>query len=139
VLDRARTEFTDAVIRPALAAPRGEPRVHALFEHWLISGRVRMPGGCLFVKAATEFDEQAGPVRDQLVRGHRDLQDAIAQMFRTGISEGHFRADADPEQFASDLNGVMLAFYQANRLLSDPTAETRARTAVDALLHAARA
>ena len=49
------------------------------------------------------------------------------------------RADADPEQFASDLNGVMLAFYQANRLLSDPTAETRARTAVDALLRAARA
>jgi AcrR family transcriptional regulator len=139
VLDRARTEFTDAVIRPALAAPRGEPRVRALFEHWMISGRVRMPGGCLFVKAATEFDEQAGPVRDQLVRGHRDLQDAIAQMFRTGISEGHFRADADPEQFASDLNGVMLAFYQANRLLSDPTAETRARTAVDALLRAARA
>ncbi len=60
-------------------------------------------------------------------------------MFRSGISEGHFRADADPEQFASDLNGVMLAFYQADRLLSDPSAETHARTAFEALLDAARA
>jgi AcrR family transcriptional regulator len=139
VLARARAEFIDTVIRPALAMPRGEPRVRALFEQWLACGRARMPGGCLFVKAATEFDEQTGPVRDQLVRDHRDLQDSIAQIFRTGIAEGHFRDDVDPEQFASDLNGVMLAFYQANRLLDDPTAERRARNAFEALLSAARA
>jgi AcrR family transcriptional regulator len=139
VLARARAEFIDTVIRPALAVSRGEPRVRALFEHWVACGRARMPGGCLFVKAATEFDEQAGPVRDQLVRDHRDLQESIAQIFRTGIAEGHFRDDEDPEQFASDLNGVMLAFYQANRLLDDPTAERRARNAFEALLSAARA
>jgi AcrR family transcriptional regulator len=139
VLATARAEFIDTVIRPALAMPRGEPRVRALFEQWLACGRTRMPGGCLFVKAATEFDEQTGPVRDQLVRDHRDLQDSIAQIFRTGIAEGHFRDDVDPEQFASDLNGVMLAFYQANRLLDDPTAERRARNAFEALLSAARA
>jgi hypothetical protein len=78
-------------------------------------------------------------VRDQLVRDHRDLYESIAQIFRTGISEGHFRADADPEQFAADLDGVMLAFYHANRLLDDPAAETRARNAFEALLSAARA
>ncbi len=138
VLAQARAEFIDTVVRPALSMPRGEPRVRALFEQWLACGRARMPGGCLFVKAATEFDEQVGPVRDQLVRDHRDLQDSIAQIFRTGITEGHFRDDADPEQFASDLNGVMLAFYQANRLLDDRAAETRARNAVEALLAAAR-
>lgn len=138
VLARARAEFVDNVIRPALAAPRGEPRVRALFERWLESGRARMPGGCLFVKAATEFDEQTGPVRDALVRDHRDLYDSIAQIFRTGITEGHFREDADPEQFAADLDGVMLAYYHANRLLDDPAAETRARRAVEALLAAAR-
>jgi AcrR family transcriptional regulator len=139
VLAQARSEFVDTVIRPALSMPRGEPRVRALFEKWLASGRARLPGGCLFVKAATEFDEQAGPVRDQLVRDHRDLYESIAQIFRTGISEGHFRADADPEQFAADLDGVMLAFYHANRLLDDPAAETRARNAFEALLSAARA
>ncbi|HEX6578441.1 MAG TPA: TetR/AcrR family transcriptional regulator [Jiangellaceae bacterium] len=139
VLAHARAEFVETVIRPALAKPRGEPRVRALFEHWLACGRARLPGGCLFVKAATEFDEQAGPVRDQLVRDHRDLYESIAQIFRTGVSEGHFRADADPEQFAADLDGVMLAYYHNNRLLDDPAAETRARNAFEALLSAARA
>lgn len=139
VLAQARREFTDTVMRPALATARGETRVRELFERWVDCGRMRMPGGCLFVKAATELDEQAGPVRDQLVRDHRDLYDSIAQIFRTGISEGQFRADADPMQFAYDLDGVMLAFYHWNRLIDDPEAELRARRAFATLIEAARA
>ena len=138
VLAHARAEFTDLVIRPALAAPRGEPRVRELFERWLRSGLERAPGGCLFVKASTELDEQAGPVRDQLARDHRELYDTIATIFRTGIARGDFRADADPVQFAADLDGVMLAFYHWYRLLDDDLAQTRARRAFEALLAAAR-
>ncbi|TDE01791.1 TetR/AcrR family transcriptional regulator [Jiangella asiatica] len=139
VLRQARADFIDSVIRPAVAAPRGEPRVRELFERWVVCGKTRQPGGCLFVKAATELDEQDGPVRDQLVRDHRDLYDSIARMFGTGIAEGHFRADADPVQFAADLDGVMLAYYHAHRLLEDELAETRARRAFEALIDAARA
>ncbi|NDL59137.1 TetR/AcrR family transcriptional regulator [Phytoactinopolyspora mesophila] len=139
VLAESRAEFIDSVIRPALAAPRGEPRVRELFDRWLDCGLFRMPGGCLFVKAATELDEQPGPVRDQLVQDHRDLLDTIAQVFRTGITEGQFREDADAEQFAHDLNGVMLGFYHAHRLLDDTAAQPRARRAFEALLDAARA
>lgn len=138
VLARARAEFVDAVVRPALAAPRGESRVRELFERWLTCGKARMPGGCLFVKAATELDEQQGAVREQLVRDHRDLYDSIAQMFRAGIEEGHFREDRDPMQFATDLYGVMLAFYHGHRLLEDDAAEARTRYAFEALLDAAR-
>ncbi|WP_166355447.1 TetR/AcrR family transcriptional regulator [Phytoactinopolyspora limicola] len=138
VLDAARSDFIDTVIRPTLAERRGEPRVRALFENWLECGIVRQPGGCLFVKAATELDEQPGPVRDQLVQDHRDLDDTIAQVFRTGITERHFRADADPYQFTHDLNGVMLAFYHSHRLLNDQSAEARARRAFEVLLDAVR-
>lgn len=138
VLAQAREEFVDAVIRPALAAPRGEPRVRALFEHWLATARDRMPGGCLFVKSATEYDDRPGPIRDQLIRDHTDLQETIAQVFRTGIAVAEFRDDADPVQFAYDLHGVMLSYYHAHRLLDDANAETSARRAFDALLHAAR-
>lgn len=138
VLAQARQEYIDAVVRPALAAPRGEPRVRALFEHWLAVGRDGMPGGCLFVKSAAEYDDRPGPVRDQLVKDHTDLQETIAQVFRTGISEGQFREDADPLQFAADLHGVMLSYYHAHRLLEDPQAEAHARRAFEALLDAAR-
>jgi AcrR family transcriptional regulator len=137
VLAYARESFVETVIHPALAAPRGERRVRTLVERWLTCSLEREPG-CLFVSADTEFDDQPGPVRDQLVRDHRDLMESIAQMFRTGISEGEFRPDADPEQFAHDLYGVMLGFFHAHRLMNDPAAASRSRRAVDALLGNAR-
>ena len=35
VLNAASEVFGEVVFKPALAAPRGEPRVRAFFEHWL--------------------------------------------------------------------------------------------------------
>jgi AcrR family transcriptional regulator len=135
VLSRARDEFTDLVLRPALHAPRGEARVRALFEYWLAA---RADACCLFASSSTEYDDQPGIVRDQVVRDHRDFMESVQQVFRTGISEGHFRADADAVQFQQDLLGVMLAFFHANRLLRDEAAAERARTAFERLLAAAR-
>jgi AcrR family transcriptional regulator len=137
VLELARDRFVDEVLRPALRAPRGEARVRALFEHWLAVSRT---GGsaCLFVSASAEFDDQPGPVRDQLVRDHLDFADSLAQMFRTGIAEGEFHASADPDQFAHDLHSLMLGFFHAHRLLGEPKAEARTRHAFEAVLDAAR-
>ncbi|HEX6195141.1 MAG TPA: TetR/AcrR family transcriptional regulator [Jiangellaceae bacterium] len=134
VLEQARAEYIDAVIRPALGAPRGEPRVRALFEHWLASARDRAPGGCLFVKAAAEFDDRPGPVRDQLVKDHKDKDDTVAQIFSTGVAEGHFRPDADPYQFAAELQSLMLGYFHLHRLMHDPDAEQRLRTSFENLL-----
>lgn len=133
VLAYARDRFVDEVIRPATRTPRGEARVRALFERWAAIG-VDGNAECLFTSAAMEFDDQPGPVRDQLVRDHRDLMDSITQMFRTGIAEGEFRPDADPEQFAFELHGIMLAYFHAYRLLGDPRADERARRAFEAVL-----
>ncbi len=136
VLEHARGGFETAVVRPAVRAPRGEPRVRELFDRWLWWDS--LPGGCPFIAAATEFDDQPGPVRDRLVRDQRDLFDSITTVFRTGISEGQFRPDADADQFAQDFYGVILACHHAIRLLGDERAEDRARRALDALLANAR-
>jgi len=133
VLASAREHFVDQVIRPALAAPRGEQRVRTLFERWLLTSSSGA-AGCLFVSAATEFDDQPGPVRDQLVRDHWDLADALAQVYRSGAKDGAFRDDLAPEQFAHDLHGLMLAHFHAFRLLRDPAAEPRTRFAFERLL-----
>jgi AcrR family transcriptional regulator len=139
ILRYAADRFVQDVVKPALATPRGEPRVRAIFERWLGWGRSHtVPGGCLFVAAASELDDRPGRARDELVRLQRDWMDTIAICFRSGITEGHFRADADPEQFAHDLYGVMLGCHHAARLLRDPAAESRARAAVESLLAAAR-
>lgn len=136
VLEHTRTRFVTEVVAPALGTPRGEPRVRAVFENWLRWDA--KPGGCLFVAASSELDDQPGPVRDRLVRDQRDWLDTLAEVFRTGIAEGHFRADADPEQFAFDIDGVMLSCHMSNRLLSDRSAEARARRAFETLLAAVR-
>lgn len=139
VLQHAEERFTEVVIRPALKAPRGEPRVRALFEGWLGWAQASpLPGGCLFVAAATELDDRPGPLRDRLVRSQRDWLEVIANVFRTGVNEGHFRRDADPEQFAHDLHGVMLAFHHATRLMRDPQAGDRAQRGFETLIGAVR-
>lgn len=135
VLDHAAARFVEAVVRPALAQARGEPRVRSLFHRWLDWARSSpMPGGCLFVAAATELDDKEGPVRDRLEQLQREWLGVIATSFRKGIEEGHFPENADPDQFAHDLYGVMLAYHHAHRLLRDPKAEARARHAFQKLL-----
>jgi AcrR family transcriptional regulator len=135
VLDYTTERFTDEVIRPALKAPRGEPRLRDLFERWLEWDSAE--GGCPLAAASFELDDQPGPVRELLVRNQRDWTDTIAMVFTGGITEGHFRPDADLRQFAQDILGVMLAYHLASRLLADPEAAARARRALDALLAAA--
>jgi AcrR family transcriptional regulator len=139
ILRFAADRFVENVVRPALAQPRGEPRVRAIFERWIAWDRSHsVPGGCVFVAAASELDDRPGPARDELVRLQRDWLDSIAIAFRSGITEGHFRADCDAEQFAYDLYAVALGLHHARRLLRDPAADARARASVEALLKAAR-
>jgi len=136
VLEHARSRFEAMVMRPAVRAPRGEPRVREMFDLWLWWDA--LPGGCPFIAVSSEVDDQPGVVRDMVVRDQRDLFDAIVTIFRTGITEGHFRPDADPEQFAQDVYGVILARHHTLRLLGDNHAESRARRAFEVLLADAR-
>lgn len=136
VLEHAKARFLREVIVPALAAPRGEPRVRAMFAnklHWN-----SQPGGCIFVAAASELDDQPGPVHDRVVRDQLDWVDTLAEVVRTGITEGHFRADTDPAQIAFELDGVMLAYHSCKRLLGDREAGPRARRAFDSILDRVR-
>jgi AcrR family transcriptional regulator len=139
-LEAAAERFTDAVIRPALAAPRGVPRLRELCERWLAWPKVvPQEGGCLFVAAAVELDDRPGPARDTLVRIQRDWVDFLAGTVRIAVAEGHLRPKTDPAQLAFELYGVMLSTHHAHRLLGDPKAAARARRAIDDLLarHAA--
>jgi AcrR family transcriptional regulator len=139
VLEHGAHVFTENVVRPALATPRGEARLRALFTRWLDWARSSpMPGGCLFVQASVELDDRPGQVRDRLVELQRQWLRVLATSFQKGIDAGALRSDANAEQFAQDLYGVMLAYHHGARLLRDPKAEPRARHAFEALLAAAR-
>jgi AcrR family transcriptional regulator len=139
-LEAGTAKFIDVVVRPSLKAQRGEPRLRALFEHWARwPEQSSLKGGCLFVQVAAEFDDLPGPVREQLVRLQRDWLDVIVNSARGAISEGHFSADVDAEQFAYEFYAIELMYHHATRLLRDPKAEERARRAFEALLASCRA
>lgn len=139
VLQAASQRFVEEVIRPALKAPRGEPRLRALFAAFFTwEGSPSLPGGCPFIAAASELDDRPGPVRDTLVAVLRDWFDLLAGTVRIAIDEGHFRADVDPAQFAYEVYGVMLAYHHGSRLFRDPRARERAQAAFEALIRDAR-
>ena len=139
VLETAAARFVDEVVRPALRQPRGEPRLRALFDRWREWSRSNSgSGGCVFVAAASELDDRPGPVRDRLVALQKDWLEIIANVYRAGVAQREFRADADPDQFAYDLYSVMLGYHHAARLMRDPRAEERAQAGFETLLSAFR-
>jgi len=138
-LERARERFVDVVVRPSLSASRGEKRVRALLENWLRWADDALSGGCLFIGAAAELDDQPGALRDLLVRNEQDWLDVIANVAATAVAEGDFGADTDVEQFAYDVHGVTLAYHHHSRLMRDPRAAERAESAFESLLASVRA
>ena len=133
-LQRARERFTDVVVRPALATPRGVKRVQVLVERWLDWATEGLDGGCIFVASAVEYDDRPGPMRDAVVQNERDWLDTVATVAGTAVAEGDFRADLDTEQFAFTVQGLMLSYHHAKRLLNDPRALEHTRQALDQLI-----
>ncbi len=137
-LETASEQFVEQVVRPALKAPRGEPRVVKLFERWLRWAE-EQSGGCIFTAASFELDDQPGVVRDALVESQKDWLGTLAHAARIAQQERHFRSDLDVEQFAFELHGLMLATHQAARLFRDAAANQRAHAGFERLLGDARA
>jgi AcrR family transcriptional regulator len=138
VLRLAAQRFEDHVWRPALKAPRGEPRLRKVFERWMLwVNEPSSPGGCIFVAAASELDDKEGRPRAFLVNEQKKLCASIAKAARLSVEAGHFRSDLDCDQFAFDVYGVVLGYNFQRRLIRDPKAEARARRAFERLVELA--
>jgi AcrR family transcriptional regulator len=138
-IEYAAQQFSELVVRPALTTARGEPRLRALFEAFLRwPERVPQPGGCIFIAAAVEFDDRPGPVRDLLREYWKARLAFFAGAARRTVDEGHFRRDLDPERFAFQVDGIVLSYHYASRLLGDAKAASHARDAFEAVVADAR-
>lgn len=139
VLETAAEQFGE-ILAPAFRAPRGEPRIRALFERALEWGRATFEsGGCVFVKVSQEVGNQPGPVRDVLIRQQNRLLETFKKAARIAIEEGHFREDLDVDQFAYDFYSNFLCLHHYRKVLDDPDAERRFRTASEDLIRRSRA
>lgn len=134
IIERAATIFSETVVGPALAKPRGLPRIREMFSRWL--GWTERAGlhGCIFVAAAVELDDQPGPAREALVRYQAAWIEALTRAAAIAVDEGHFSGKLEPAQFAHELYGVMLAYHHSHRLMRDPRARKRTLHAFESLI-----
>jgi AcrR family transcriptional regulator len=139
VLEEARDRFVAEVVSPALKKPRGEPRVRAIFDRWLTwETSASLPGGCPFVAAAAELDDQPGPVRDRLVDIQRDWVDALETAARIAVDEGHFVKGLDTALWAFELWGMMLGYHFHARLLQSERAGEHVKQSFEQLVARSR-
>ncbi|MGO9995414.1 MAG: TetR/AcrR family transcriptional regulator [Steroidobacteraceae bacterium] len=140
VIQEVVNQFTLRVVQPALASPRGEPRLRVLFEKKLewIRGEQELRG-CLLQKASLEYHNRIGhPVRERVVHALQDWRELLARCVQTGIDEGQFRADLDPEQFGYEFDGITMMYQQMQGLMRDRAAGKRAQAAFESLLDRSR-
>jgi AcrR family transcriptional regulator len=140
VIQEVINRITLSVVQPALAAPRGEPRLRVLFEKELewIRGEAGLRG-CPLQKASLEYHNRLGhPVRERVVHAFQDWRELVARCAKTAIDEGHFRGDLDPEQFAYEFDGITMMYQQRQGLMRDRDAADHAQTAFESLLNRSR-
>ena len=139
-IDAAARIFTDEVIRPALATPRGVGRVWALCNSWLsYLERGVFPGGCFFWAVAEEFDSRRpGPVRDSVLEKKSYWSYTLQRAVREAQEAGDIDPGMDPEQLAWELDSLLGGTNSGFKGDDGPRAIERGRRAIrDRLTRAA--
>ena len=118
--------FEQEVFYPALHADRGLPRVEALFGNWMKRVAVEIHSGCIFISGAVEFDDRPGPVRDALASSVQTWLSALYRAVVLAKQCGHLCPDADEQQMAFEIHGLILALHYEARFLQNPGSIERA-------------
>jgi AcrR family transcriptional regulator len=140
VLQLAVNRLVEKVMRPAFKAPRGEPRLVAMFDNWLkhLNAHDELPGGSVLIAASTELDDRPGPLRNLVQNSQKDLISNIEKAARIAVDVGHFRKDLDVEQFAWSMYSFVLGYHHFKRMLEDPKAELHFKRSFKGLMNVAR-
>jgi AcrR family transcriptional regulator len=135
VLAHGQAQFGEVVFQPAMAKPRGLPRLRSMFVNWLDwTESAELPGGCPMIGGASEFDDKPGPVRDMLAGGQRAWIETLKRAVRQAVEERQLGKETDPEQIAFEIFGIALVVHHHRRLLGYKKARERALIALDSLL-----
>lgn len=139
VLKAYERRFVDDVLVPALGARRGLPRLRAIFDRWVQRTTQEAARGCVWISAATEYDDRPGPVRDELVAMIGSWQREFIRAIRQAVDTGDLAPGIDPQDLLFEIYGLILVLHHDGRLLGSPDAVARARRAFERLIDACRA
>ena len=135
VLDHGGRRFGEAVLVPALLAPRGLQRLQAIVRHWFDWVRDNRQG-CLIMGAVSEFDSRPGPLHDAVVELIQRWRDATARAIAMAVEAGELRTGTDAAQLSFEIFGIALALHNDTRLFDPRNARAQAERAIERLLAA---
>jgi AcrR family transcriptional regulator len=136
VIEEFGRHFLADVFVPAMASPKGLPRLDDIMQRWIIRTRdVESKTGCIFSAGAFELDDREGPLRDLLHGEVTRWRSALRRTVLQAIEAGHLKADTDPEQVVSEMYGLALGLIHDTRFLRDMRAAERAQATWRRILH----
>jgi hypothetical protein len=95
---------------------------------------VEIQSGCIFISGAVEFDDRPGPVRDALASSVQTWLNALNRAVVLAKQCGHLLPDADEQQMAFEIHGLILALHYEARFLQNPGSIARANQGFDNIL-----
>lgn len=135
VLDTTAQRFVQQVIEPAALQPAGLPQLRAIVDRWFDWIRhERTGGGCLFTAAASEFDDQPGPVRAHLARQQARWRGYLSRVIDQAVSARELAADTDPAQLAFEITGFAMVLHHDSGLFDYTEARMRGLRAFERLI-----
>jgi AcrR family transcriptional regulator len=138
VIEAARDVFIQAVTRPALAAPRGLPRLWALVDGWLsYVERKVFRGGCFFAAVSIEFDGRPGAIRDRIAAVMREWMMVLRVAVEKAVAAGHLHTATPPDLLAFELHALSMEANWSFQLFGEPRAFALARAAAATRLRSA--
>jgi AcrR family transcriptional regulator len=130
-IDRAREQWVEHVVAPALRAPRGVRRLWALHEQKIeFYAAGVLPGGCFFANAGFEYNVRTGPVHDHLVHVLGEWLRLIERLATEAVQAGELTPETDPVQLAFEVDAAGVAMVYKSRLFEPAVAYAQSRVAV---------
>jgi len=133
-LDLGGELFIRDVLLPALKHKRGLPRLRAIYANWSEWVRHEDDGGCLFLAAASEYDDRPGPIRDRVIQQEADWREQLARAVQLAVDAGELAADTDPVQMAFEIYAIALAVHHDAGLTGYDDAAARGFRAFERLI-----
>ncbi|CAG0967514.1 hypothetical protein BURK2_01089 [Burkholderiales bacterium] len=127
VIEEFGRRFLADVFVPAMARPRGLPRLEAIVRGWFARLQdAQAHAGCLFSAGAFELANREGPLRDLLAGEISRWRTALRRTVQLAIETGELKADTDADQMVGEIYSLALGVIHDVRFLHDANAANRA-------------
>lgn len=142
ILRFAEENFIAETIAPVHGVEDPLKKIEHLKKHWPgWEERIPIPlqGGCLFLAAIFEFDDQPGAVRDYLIVQQQRMIKYIRSCAEEACTKKFFARSLDTGTFAYEFYSYYMGYHYFKKFFGSTKAKPQFNAAIDALVERSRA